>query len=63
MTDPLTKTRVQDAQQLVNETYDLLAYLTTDDCGQERVLAECARRMLNDAGDLLDGNFPEGGAS
>ncbi len=63
-TQPLTKERVSDAQHTVNRAYDLLNYLAEDDNGgPERVLAECVQAMLEEAGNMLDGPFPNGDAS
>ena len=61
---PLTLERVSEAQHTVNRAHDLLSYLAEDDDGgPERVLAECVRAMLEEAGNMLDGTFPEGEAS
>ena len=62
--EPLTKELISDAQHTVNRAYDLLNYLAKDDNGgPERVLAECVQAMLDEAGNILDRPFRQGGAS
>ncbi len=61
--ETLTEDRAAIALHAINKTHDLLGYLIRDAAHSEvMALAECARKLLDEAADHLDRPFPEGGA-
>ena len=62
--ETLTEDRTDIALHAINKTHDILGYLIRDDHVSKVItLAECARKLLDEAADHLDRPFPKGGAS